>query len=180
MLKVLVSGCLAGRPIRFNETSVPVCSPIWEKWAAEGRLVHFCPELAVGFPVPRPAAEIVGGTAAGVLDGAAHVREVDGRDVTDLFRLAARRALHRAVEANVALAVLVDGSPTCGSSTVYDGSFAGRTVPGRGVAAEELQRHGIPVFHEGQLEQAASLLEELERNDLVAPDLPLAERLPRP
>ncbi|GIJ58427.1 2-thiouracil desulfurase family protein [Virgisporangium aurantiacum] len=64
MLKVLVSGCLGGAPIRFNETGVPVSSPIWRRWSAEGRLVSLCPELAVGFPVPRPPAEIVGGSAA--------------------------------------------------------------------------------------------------------------------
>jgi uncharacterized protein YbbK (DUF523 family) len=162
VLKVLVSGCLGTAAIRFNETSVPVAAPIWSRWSSEGRLVHFCPELAVGFPVPRPAAEIVGGTAADVLDGSASVREVRGRDVTELFRVAARRTLDRAREAGVALAVLVDGSPTCGSSYVYDGSFSGRTVPGRGVAAEELRRHGIPVFHQTELEAAAALLAKLE------------------
>lgn len=162
VLRILVSGCLGDAAIRFNETSVPVSSAIWSRWSAEGRLVHFCPELAVGFPVPRPAAEIVGGTAAEVLDGVAQVREISGNDVTELFRRAARRALDRAKEAGVALAVLVDGSPTCGSSRVYDGSFSGRTVPGRGVAAEELRRHGIPVFNETELEAAAALLARLE------------------
>jgi uncharacterized protein YbbK (DUF523 family) len=166
VLKILVSGCLGDAAIRFNETSVPVTSLIWSRWSSEGRLVHFCPELAVGFPVPRPAAEIVGGTAAGVLDGDAYVREVSGRDVTELYRAAARRALDRAREAGVALAVLVDGSPTCGSSYVYDGSFSGRTVPGRGVAAEELRRHGIAVFHETELEAAAALLARLEQGPM--------------
>jgi uncharacterized protein YbbK (DUF523 family) len=123
--------------------------------------------LAVGFPVPRPAAEIVGGTAAGVLDGDSYVREVSGRDVSELFRLAARRALDRAREARVALAVLVDGSPTCGSGYVYDGSFSGRTVPGRGVAAEQLLRHGIPVFHQTELEAAAALLADLEAGSMA-------------
>ncbi len=160
MRKVLVSGCLQGRALRYDATGVAVSSPIWDRWVAEGRLVRFCPEVAVGFGVPRPPAEIVGGTAADVLAGAAEVREDGGADVTALFRLAARRAVERAVEAGAVLAVLVDGSPTCGSSVVYDGSFTGRTVPGRGVAAEELLRHGIPVFHQGQLEQAAALLED--------------------
>jgi hypothetical protein len=41
--------------------------------AAEGRLAARCPELTVGFPVPRPPAEVVGGTAADVLDG--HARQ---------------------------------------------------------------------------------------------------------
>ncbi len=49
-----------------------------------------------------------------------------GRDVTDLFR-AADRALTRAVEAGVALAVPVDGSPTCGSSRM-------QAPPSRGAA----------------------------------------------
>ncbi len=163
MLKVLVSGCLGGAAIRFNGTGVPLASPIWHQWAAEGRLVSICPELAVGFPVPRPPAEIADGTAAAVLDGEAQVRESSGRDVTELFRAAAHQALRRAIDAGVALAVLVDGSPTCGSSYVYDGSFSGITVPGRGVATEALRRHGVPVFHHHELERAAAALAEMER-----------------
>jgi uncharacterized protein YbbK (DUF523 family) len=164
MLKVLVSGCLGGTAIRFNQTGVAVDSPIWHRWSAEGRLVSFCPELAVGFPVPRPPAEIIGGTAADVLDGGAQVREVSGRDVTELFRAAAERALQRAIDAGVGLAVLVDGSPTCGSSFVHDGSFSGITVPGRGVATEVLLRHGIPVFHQHEWEKAAEELAARERH----------------
>jgi uncharacterized protein YbbK (DUF523 family) len=166
--RVLVSGCLQGQALRYNATCVPVSSLIWDRWSAEGRLVRFCPEIAVGFPVPRPPAEIVGGTAGDVLAGFARVEEDNGADVTSLFRLAARRALDRAVEAGVALAVLVDGSPTCGSSMIFDGSFTGRTVPGRGVAAEELLRHGIPVFHEGQIQQAAAMLADLEQSERSA------------
>jgi uncharacterized protein YbbK (DUF523 family) len=116
----------------------------------------------VGFPVPRPPAEIVDGTAADVFDGNGRVQEAPGRDVTELFRDAAHRAVQRAIDAHVALAVLVDGSPTCGSSYVYDGTFSGVTMPGRGVAAEALHRHRIPVFHQHQLEQAAEALAELE------------------
>ncbi|MFG3712924.1 DUF523 domain-containing protein [Micromonospora sp. NPDC047730] len=164
MRRVLVSGCLGGSPVRFNATGVDVCSPIWDRWAAEGRLVSFCPELSVGLPVPRPPAEIIGGVAAEVLDGDGRVREVTGRDVTDLFRVAARRAVDRARAAGVVLAVLVDRSPTCGTSQVHDGSFTGRTIPGRGLAAELLVRAGIPVFHQGQLTQAAALLDGLDRD----------------
>lgn len=157
-----MSGCLGGAAIRFNETGVPVDSAIWRQWAAQGRLVSLCPELAVGFPVPRPPAEIVGGSAADVLDGHAEVRESTGRDVTDLFRTAARRAVDRAVQAGVRIAVLVDGSPTCGSTYVHDGTFAGVPVPGRGVATEALRRHGIPVFHHRELDRAAAALADLE------------------
>lgn len=51
MHKILVSGCLNGRPIRFNSTNVSVASEIWDRWESEGRLVAFCPELAAGFPL---------------------------------------------------------------------------------------------------------------------------------
>ncbi|MGK5684311.1 DUF523 domain-containing protein [Actinoplanes sp. URMC 104] len=161
-VRILVSGCLGGAAIRFNATGVPLDSPIWQQWAEQGRLVSLCPELAVGFPVPRPPAEIVGGSAADVLDGRAEVRESTGRDVTALFRAAADRAAERAVHAGVGLAVLVDGSPTCGTTRVHDGTFTGVTVPGRGVAAEALRRHGIPVFSHRQLARAAALIAELE------------------
>ncbi|MET8040615.1 DUF523 domain-containing protein [Micromonospora sp. NPDC005215] len=163
MLKILVSGCLGGAPIRFNETGVPVASPIWQRWASEGRLVSLCPELAVGFPVPRPPAEIVGGSAADVLDGRAQVHEQSGRDVTDLFQAAAQRAVDKALQVGVGLAILVEGSPTCGSTYVHDGTFTGVTVAGRGVAAEALRRRGIPVFPHHDLDRAAAALAEQER-----------------
>jgi uncharacterized protein YbbK (DUF523 family) len=162
MRRILVSGCLGGRPIRFDGTAVEVASAIWDRWVAQGRLVHVCPELAVGFPVPRLPAEIVGGTATAVLRGNAQVREVAGNDVTELFREAAREAVARAQAADVALAVLVDGSPTCGSTYVHDGLFAGGTVPGRGLAAELLVRSGVPVFNQTQLEAADALLAQIE------------------
>ena len=163
MLKILVSGCLGGAPLRFDGTGVPVGSPIWQRWAVEGRLVAMCPELAVGFPVPRPPAEIVGGSAADVLDGRAQVHEASGRDVTDLFRAAAQLALDRALQAGVGLAVLVDGSPTCGSTYVHDGTFTGVTVAGRGIVAEALRRRGIPVFPHDELDTAAAALAQMER-----------------
>ncbi|MEU8112233.1 2-thiouracil desulfurase family protein [Micromonospora sp. NPDC048947] len=135
VLKILVSGCLGGAPIRFNETGVPIASSIWQRWVSQGRLVSLCPELAVGFPVPRPPAEIVGGSAADVLDGRAQVHEASGRDVTELFQAAAQRAVDKALQVGVGLAILVEGSPTCGSTYVHDGTFTGVTVAGRGVAS---------------------------------------------
>ncbi|MBO2025825.1 DUF523 domain-containing protein [Klebsiella pneumoniae] len=49
-------------------------------------------------------------------------------------------------------ALLTDGSPTCGSQFVYDGSFRGRRKAGAGVAAD-LPPHGITVFSDGQIPQ---------------------------
>ncbi len=154
MRKVLVSGCLNGRPIRFNQTNVEVESAIWDRWDAEGRLVAFCPELAAGFPVPRPPAEIVGSTATRVMLGQGVVLEDNGTDVTAQFVEGARLAVERAVVAGCVAAVLTDGSPSCGTTYTYDGTFTGGTMPGMGVTAQLLHDRGIAVFPEDQIEQA--------------------------
>ena len=143
MHKILVSGCLNGRPIRFNSTNVAVESEIWNRWEAEGRLVPFCPELAAGFPVPRAPAEIVGSTASVVLQGGGRVDEDNGTDVTDLFLEGARLAAQRAMAEGCVMAVLTDGSPSCGTTYNYDGSFTGGTVAGMGVTAQHLADLGV-------------------------------------
>jgi len=161
MHKILVSGCLNGRPIRFNSTSVSVESQVWDRWKSEGRLVAFCPELAAGFPVPRAPAEIVGSTAALVLQGRGRVEEDNGTDVTDLFVDGARRAVQRALSEGCVMAVLTDGSPSCGTTYTYDGTFGGGTVEGMGVTAQLLADQGLVVFPEDQIEEADRYLRSL-------------------
>lgn len=158
MRKILVSGCLNGRPIRFNETNVEVESDIWNRWQAEGRLVSFCPELAAGFPVPRAPAEIVGTTASVVLQRGGVVLEDNGNDVTAMFVAGAELAVERALAAGCVAAVLTDGSPSCGTTYVYDGEFMGGTTPGMGVTAQLLADRGIAVFAETQIEEADQFL----------------------
>ena len=158
MKKILVSGCLNGRPIRFNETNVEVESAIWDRWLSEGRLVAFCPELAAGFKVPRPPAEIVGGEASVVLRRQAVVLEDNGTDVTAMFIAGAELAAERALATGCVAAVLTDGSPSCGTTYVYDGGFAGGTTTGMGVTAQLLRDRGIEVFAETQIEQADRFL----------------------
>ena len=161
MHKILVSGCLNGRPIRFNSTNVLVESEIWDRWQSEGRLVAFCPELAAGFPVPRPPAEIVGSTASAVLQGQGRVEEDNGTDVTDLFVAGAKLAVQRALADGCVMAVLTDGSPSCGTTYNYDGSFTGGTVAGMGVTAQHLADQGLRVFPEDQIDEADRYLRSL-------------------
>jgi uncharacterized protein YbbK (DUF523 family) len=156
--KVLVSGCINGRPIRFNRTSVDVKSAIWDRWAAEERLVPFCAELAAGFAVPRPPAEIVGGEGSTVFTGNAVVLEDNGSDDTEMFVRGAELAVAHAVAQGCVVAVLTDGSPSCGSTYIYDGSFGGGTKKAIGVTAQILIDHGVPVFSENQLELADEAL----------------------
>lgn len=160
--KVFVSGCLNGRPIRFNSTAVSVESEIWDRWESEGRLVSFCPELAAGFPVPRAPAEIVGSTASVVLKGRGRVEEDNGTDVTDEFVKGARLAAERAIAAGCVMAVLTDGSPSCGTTYTFDGTFTGGTVEGMGVTARLLCDQGLRVFPEDQIDEADRYLRSLD------------------
>lgn len=164
MHKILVSGCLNGRPIRFNSTNVSVESAIWDRWELEGRLVAFCPELAAGFPVPRAPAEIVGSTSAVVLLGSGRVEEGNGADVTDMFVEGAKLAVRRAVSEGCVIAVLTDGSPSCGTTYVYDGTFTGGTAEGMGVTAQLLHDQGLRVFPEDQIDDADRYLRNLDKN----------------
>jgi uncharacterized protein YbbK (DUF523 family) len=59
--------------------------------------------------------------------------------------------------------VLTDGSPSCGSSYIYDGSFTGVRQPGRGTTAALLNAHGIAVYAESQIAELDMLLAQLER-----------------
>jgi uncharacterized protein YbbK (DUF523 family) len=165
MIRVLVSSCLLGRPIRYNGSDAPSDKTILSKWKSEGRLVHFCPEIAAGFPIPRPPAEIVGGDGRLVLSGHAKVIEDTGADVTKMFVAGARKAVDFAEKNKVRIAILTDGSPSCGSTYVYDGNFTGKQIPGKGVTAELLEQNGIRVFSEDQIEDALVFLKSLEESE---------------
>ena len=152
MIRVLVSACLLGDQVRYNGKDSAASSEILSRWRAEGRIVKFCPEVAGGLGVPRPPAEIVG----------ARVLTQAGDDVTDAFDAGARLAVDAAHAHDVRIAVLKEGSPSCGTHRVNDGTFTGKKIEGRGVTAALLERHGIRVFSEDEIEAAADCLRQLE------------------
>jgi uncharacterized protein YbbK (DUF523 family) len=162
VIKVLVSSCLLGEAVRYHGGDALLESDILERWRAEGRLVPMCPETSAGLPVPRPPAEIVGGDGTQVLKGDAYVGDRTGKDLTQTFLNGAHDTLATALAQGARLAILKDGSPSCGTSYVYDGTFRGQRNPGLGVAAAVLAEAGIRVFNERQLEEAAQYLASLE------------------
>lgn len=162
MQKILVSSCLLGEKVRYDGGDCAQDGLI-RLWQEQGRIVPFCPESAGGLPTPRPPAEIERGyNAEDVLRGAARVLRQDGGDVTAAFVNGAERALACCWKHRIKIAILKEGSPSCGVACVHDGTFSGRKKPGQGITARLLSRHGISVFHEGQLEMAARRLAELE------------------
>ncbi|TRL39320.1 DUF523 domain-containing protein [Rhizobium straminoryzae] len=155
---ILISACLLGQPVRYDGRGKLLSHPALGRWQGEGRLVSFCPELAGGMAVPRPPAEIeAGGTGEDVLAGRARVLEVTGGDVTGVFLAGAEKALSFAREKECAYALLIDGSPSCGSLAIYDGSFSGVKHAGQGVTAALLMRAGIAVFSDREIEALAAL-----------------------
>jgi len=161
-IKILVSACLVGEIVRYDGKQVHYSDNVLAHWQQERRLVAWCPEVAAGLCVPRSPAEIVGdGGGRAVIAGHAKIMNRKGQDVTGYFTKGAQRALEAALSQGVELAVMKDGSPSCGSSYIYDGSFAGVRRPGKGVTAALLEKQGIRVFSERQIPQAAAYLKQL-------------------
>ncbi len=166
MERVLVSSCLLGEPVRYNGCDKRCDDEILHRWLREGRVMPICPEVAGGLPVPRPPAEIVNGTGgSAVLAGEAQVVDADAQDVSVHFVKGAEAAL-ACVRANgIRIAVLKEGSPSCGTGFIYDGTFTSTKVASLGVTAVMLQNAGVRVFSEHQLAQAEELLKHFEAAD---------------
>ncbi|MEL0552904.1 MULTISPECIES: DUF523 domain-containing protein [Enterobacteriaceae] len=163
--KILVSACLMGFQVRYNGSGKAQLAGMLARWQQDNRLVIHCPELAAGLPTPRLPAEIVSAQGAEVMQGRAQIVESSGQDVTAHYQLAAWLALRAAQESGCDAALLTDGSPTCGSQFIYDGTFSGQRKPGSGVAAALLREHGITVFSDGQVPQLLAWMAARENND---------------
>ena len=155
--KVLVSRCLLGHRVRYDGGASGPYAQL-AQWQAEGRVIALCPEVAGGLPTPRAAAEIPGGQGVEVLAGKAAVITTEGEDVTEAFVSGARQALALVERHGIRLAILKANSPSCGNRLTYDGSFSGVKVEGQGVTAALLNRAGVQVFSELELEEAAKAL----------------------
>ena len=161
MVKVLVSACLMGECVRYDGAKLPCNSTILNRWKDYGLIVPFCPEVAGNLPVPRPPAEIIKGTGIDVLNKNTGVFNINGQDVTESFIKGASEALRIVKEMQIKLAVLKDGSPSCGKTSIYDGSFSGSKRPGKGVTTALLEKNCISVFSENEIKKAAAYLEAI-------------------
>ena len=135
------------------------------QWQKAERLVAICPEVAGGLAVPREAAEIepVGkmSTELEPLSDTVRVVTVSGQDVSNEFMRGAEAALALAQSLDIRLAILTEGSPSCGSQTIRDGSFTGAKRHGEGVTCSLLRQHGIRVFAHKNLKLARQYLRTL-------------------
>lgn len=160
-LKILISACLHGQPVRYDGQAKTLDHPHVARWREEGRLVAICPELAGGFDTPRLPAEIEGSMSGfDVLAGRARVLDSAGADVTAAYVAGANAALDLARQTGCVAALLIDGSPSCGSRAIYDGSFSGAKHAGEGVTAALFAAAGLPVFSHEEVEALAEFLRQ--------------------
>lgn len=136
---IIVSACLAGIFCRYNGEVEPFESVV--ELVRQGKAIPFCPEAMGGLPTPRPPCEIVDG----------RVINNEGVDQTEEFHRGAEEGLRLAQLVDSTEAILKARSPSCGSGTIYDGTFAGTRIPGNGVFADLLLENGITVRSEEDL-----------------------------
>lgn len=148
--KVLISSCFLGQNVRYNGESKALLNPLLSLWKKENRLIGICPEVAGGLTVPRAPAEKQG----------ASVITCDGDDVTQQFMLGAKKALALCQLHNIRFALLKESSPSCGSSTIYDGTFSASKIKGQGLCTQLLEQNGVRVFSEFTITQLVDLLDK--------------------
>ena len=134
VMKVMVSACLLGENYKYNGGNNR--SPELLRMLSGHTVIPVCPEALGGLPTPRVPAEIVNGT----------VVNRGGISVDDAFRRGAQRALKMAEQEKPDLIILQSRSPSCGVKEIYDGTFAGKLIPGRGIFAGMAVRAGFRVM----------------------------------
>ncbi len=148
--KVLISSCLLGEKVRYNGKVKALLNPLIKQWQKEQRLIGICPEVIGGLTIPRSPAEIRGES----------VITCDGNDVTKQFVSGAEQALALCQQYNIRFAILKESSPSCGSDTIYDGTFSERKIKGQGICSQLLRQHGIQVFSELTMNNLLVLLDK--------------------
>ena len=125
-MKIAVSACLLGENCKYNGGNN--YSEKVADFIKGHQVIGVCPELSGGLPVPREPAEIVDGV----------VRTKNGASVDEAFRLGAEAAMKIIEENDIELVILQSRSPSCGTKTIYDGTFSGKLITGKGVFAQML------------------------------------------
>ena len=140
MEKILISRCLLGINCKYNGKNNYF--DLVEKLKEKYELISICPENDGGLSIPRDPSERV-------LD---KVISINGVDVTNEYNKGANIARDLAKKYNITKAILKDGSPSCGKTYIYDGSFSHTKIKALGVTAELLTKNNIKVYTENEIE----------------------------
>ena len=146
----LISACLCGVNCKYNGLNNlnDKCLELLRK----GEALLVCPEQLGGLNTPRIPSETLGNAKDIIELNKGKVINKEGKDVTKEFLKGAKEALKIAKEANIKKAILKESSPSCGSNFVYDGSFTGNKIKGKGITTYLLEKEGIEIISEKDLD----------------------------
>ena len=146
-MKVLVSACLLGEKVRYDGGDNAIYHDMFQALD----VIPCCPEVDGGLPVPRVPAEIY------------HDRVMNraGKDVTKAFQKGANRALSLVKEHAIKVAIMKANSPSCSNENIYDGTFSKTLKKGKGLTVELLEKEGVKVFNEKELDAAFAYITTL-------------------
>lgn len=133
---ILVSACLLGIDCKYsgdNNLNKDLIEFLKDK-----TYIPICPEQLGGLETPRKPAEIKKDK----------VMTNEGKDVTENFIKGAEESLKISKIFNAEIAILKERSPSCGSNIIYNGSFKGEKIKGKGITAKLLEENGIKVYSE--------------------------------
>lgn len=147
-IKVGISACLLGEPVRFNggHKESRLCS---ETLARHFEFVPVCPEVAIGLGTPRQPIRLVGDPDQPRAVGSVHA-ELDVTDALSAYGRQVATELH-----DICGFVLMQKSPSCGMERVKVYQANGHPIEGggSGLFAHALMqaRPDLPIEEDGRL-----------------------------
>ena len=132
--KIAISACLLG--VNFKYNGLNNFNPKLLSLFGRYQILPICPEVISGMSIPRYSSEIKNDK----------VININGEDVSEYFILGAKRTYEFLKKNNCKKIILKDGSPSCGISYIYDGSFSKTRIRGFGYTVKYLKEHFIDVI----------------------------------
>lgn len=146
---IIVSACLIGINCKYDGNNNKNNKVI--EYLKDKEYIVICPEQLGGMSTPRPPSEITNLDGYDVISQNSNVISIEGIDVTEKFKKGAKESLKIANLYGCKEAILKEGSPSCGSSYIYDGSFCGNKKVGVGVTTALFRLNNINVISENEI-----------------------------
>ncbi len=133
---IAVSACLLGFNCKHDGGNN--LDPAVVDFVRNKTILPICPEAFGGMSTPRTPSEI--------REPGAFVVNQKGEDVTAYFERGKKLTMEILRKYHCTQAILKDGSPSCGHTYIYDGTFTQTKIPGRGETANHLLAAGIRIL----------------------------------
>ncbi len=134
--KLLISSCLLGNNVKYNGKNNYVEGIYKLKDLYD--LVIVCPEVMGGLSIPRIPSEIIND----------EVINKEKINVNKEFNKGKDIVLDLVKKYDIKKALLKDGSPSCGSTYIYDGTFTKKRIKSLGITSRCLKELNIKIYTE--------------------------------